>query len=376
MLQVSMGTGVSMLQEANPTAPGMAHVIPDGARVVIFGLKGATDLNGAVATVEGRSATRVAVQLDDGARRVAASPACLRVLDLGAAATPPPRPPADEAALPRLLRLPDQLAPTVLSFAGPYATAACGRSCSRLHALEREAWALWRGFAERAFGLRGVGSSASAWRAAYALCAHALRENRDARAALRARVVEHSDDVGEFRVFHPPEAAVRLPNAPNSCWSTSCGAFANVDLVARFAGCALVLGVAVANCHEGVGDNPAKDVLGFLEYERPDLARTREFDDGGQNAAAKAATQALARDGTALRAEPGHPVARATFPPCPDCYGARVVRPCAPTVANYVHFKILSSHNPNEHDDPNVDVHELHALGVSVPGLTLLLEGT
>ena len=26
MLQVSMGTGVSMLQEANPTAPGMAHV--------------------------------------------------------------------------------------------------------------------------------------------------------------------------------------------------------------------------------------------------------------------------------------------------------------------------------------------------------------
>ena len=42
----------------------------------------------------------------------------------------------------------------------------------------------------------------------------------------------------------------------------------------------------------------------------------------------------------------------------------------------HVHFKILSSHNPNEHDDPNVDVHELHALGVSVPGLTLLLEGT
>ena len=117
-------------------------------------------------------------------------------------------------------------------------------------------------------------------------------------------------------------------------------------------------------------------MLGFLEYERPDLARTREFDDGGQNAAAKAATQALARDGTALRAEPGHPVARATFPPCPDCYGARVVRPCAPTVANFVHFKILSSHNPNEHADPNVDVHELHALGVSVPGLTLLLEGT
>ena len=134
-----------------------------------------------------------------------------------------------------------------------------------------------------------------------------------------------------------------------------------------------MLGVAVANCHEGVGDNPAKDVLGFLEYERPDLARTREFDDGGQNAAAKAATGAWRA--TAPRFERS----RATrwrarrFRPVPTAT-ARALFDRARRPSRTYALLILSSHNPNEHDDPNVDVHELHGPACPYRDSALLLE--
>lgn len=382
-------------------------MIPAGAHVLILNLDRATDLNGSTGVTirdfnNDDEAGRVSVSMDDDDRRVAVRPANLRIVDLRE--TWAARDAAEGATVPPLLSLPDGVPEMVLAFAGAASAAASGRSCAQLHRIERASWRAWQRFVSHGFGFGDVidwwsPTAADAelettargdvidWRSVFACCAHAMRaEAEGGWPSLHSRVVEHSDFRGEFRAFHPPEAAVALPNSPDSCWCTSSNIHANVDVAAEFVGhdsafgeFALVLGVAVSNCAAHVGDNPAADVLAFLSYNMPNFVRPEgravEFDDGGRSAASQRVVHALAEnDGSSVRRpEPGHPAARCTFPPCPDAFDMRVVRRCAPTVARFVHFKVLSSHNPNGHADANVDVHELHAVGVLLPGLAGML---
>ena len=52
------------------------------------------------------------------------------------------------------------------------------------------------------------------------------------------------------------------------------------------------------------------------------------------------------------------------FPEPPACDGMHIVQPCAPTAARWVHFLIVSSYNPNGHEDPNIDVSKLQVFGI------------
>lgn len=331
----------------------------------------------------------VSVALEEGQRtlvpRIVVSLDRVRVVNLGPYCPERQSTAALNLASSSAGKIPMELLEAVWAFAGSVSAAACGRTCAGLHCLERSFLDMWKGFAIADFGLaRATRKSDADWRSVYSCCAHAMHSGECY--SLPSAVVEHSDHGGEFRFLNPPAAAVIIPNTPYSCWSTSRGCSTNVDLVAKFRGSALVLGIEVANGPATVGDNPVKDCLAFLSLSEPILPRSSEFNDGGKSVKSKSIAQALLgprnTDLDSLhtasahlhhpRGPAEHPVARLTFPP-DACFETRVWRPCKATVAGFVHFKILESHNPRKHANPNVDVHELHATGMSLPGLDALL---
>ena len=67
------------------------------------------------------------------------------------------------------------------------------------------------------------------------------------------------------------------------------------------------------------------------------------------------------------------PVTRLSFPPVPACLGMQLYCEVEPRICRYVHFKLLGAYHLEGLGSTNIDVQDLHTVGVMLPELSAML---
>ena len=127
-------------------------------------------------------------------------------------------------------------------------------------------------------------------------------------------------------------------------WCTRPGVDKNVDLVAELRVPALVTAFRFANPENGY-TMPLREGLAFASFDAPDLSAARKFDSSDTN-------NFKVPGAVSVRFKNDDDLA--------------FVKDCEPTVANFVHFKLLRSYHPDSRT-VNIDVRHLHVQGTSLP---------
>ena len=251
----------------------------------------------------------------------------------------------------------------VLKFAGPRGS--CDLICCRDLALPYAATRqLWKFFLQTYY-LPSIEDSAEDddWRGAYFYISSSLGSAQwlDATSLF-------SDDGGHIAGYPAQNA---LGNG-QECWCTRPGVDRNVDLIAELQIPALVTAFRIANPAVGY-TMPVRDALAFASFDVPNLDARRIYDVDEQNSEMGPQTAAVLKGEVAGAAGVRFDVqdlAKAARGSKDDV--TAIARCGAPTIANFVHFKLLSSYHPDG-STVNIDVRHLHVLGFPLPELGTFL---
>lgn len=281
--------------------------------------------------------------------------------------------------------LTDDVLVDIFSFLGPLDTAKCAQICKAWHHVATHSRSLWRTFVYNTFGFLAGGDDSGAacadWKAVYGHLTHKSKETPE---LLAARVV-FSDDGSPI----PGYLADNALRNNNGAWCTNVGVNQNVDLVIELQVPALVSGFVIEN--GGIFyDAPLKEALAFCSLKPIDLDGARKYNGAMGKEVVNMMEELLdgfKRKSLAARIVANH--ARFSAP-CPDqpkaafrvdaalptAYSARLERRCDPVVANFVHFKLLSSFDYAYAPADNIDVKNLHTYGVPLAthDLAMLLQ--
>lgn len=279
--------------------------------------------------------------------------------------------------------LTDGLLAEVFSWLGPLGTGQCSQTTGRLQRVAYSSRTLWRTFVQRYFGLEG--NENVDWRAVYAYLA--TRSQQRAAYLPPGRVV-FADD-GSCIPGYPPENALRLDR--RLAWCTNSGVDQDVDLVVSLTEPTLVSGFVAENVGGMFYSAPMKEALVFCSPTPIDLDAARQFNGkNGSKWVTKLQKEApnklffsqTSRDTTMdpVSAVPSYtspqlvqPKAAFQFPD--PAYNMCLQQRCPPSVARFVHFKLLSSHKCTRgRPSDNIDVKGLYTFGVPLPELPALLQ--
>jgi len=255
--------------------------------------------------------------------------------------------------------LPDDIACNILYHSSACSVSTAERACRSLYSLSCSANEMWRLFVAESYGLH---IRASDPRSVYHYIAHkAAKGGSD---YLPCNVV--FSDGGTPFPGHEPHQSV-LQN--HRCWCTSNGINRNIDLVVKMAQPCLVVSFVVAN--PGLGySNPVRQVLAWASQSPPDLNVARAWDisvDGSEG-------EISCRNTSVQNSHSAVPVV-IDFPEYPQCRDMVLEEPCQGTVAQFCHFKMMSSFDPSHHGDneANIDIRGLWVKGIVLDELNSLL---
>jgi hypothetical protein len=285
----------------------------------------------------------------------------------------------------KVLALADEVTAEIFGFLDAMDTVQCSYVCRRWNSVVKHSRSLWRQFSHNDYGL-SEGDKDADWRAVYAYVYSQEQQYLRIRADLGLETVflqsqlVFSDD-GSPQPGNDPENALRRSSQQEACWCTNAFVDKDVDLVADLTAPHLVMAFCVANGSWRYSA-PVRTALAFASMGLPDLEQARAFD--GSNGEAWITLHRYARsqppNGSDTtkdddKAHPSEPLAGFEFTSARTPYNARSVQPCRrPTVARYVHFKLLSSFKCSDRVSNNIDVQDLHTFGLPLPRLAELLK--
>ena len=286
-----------------------------------------------------------------------------------------------------LLLLPDDICCHVLFYCPPATVAMSQATARSMKLLVRSASELWWCFLARHFGFTKASFDQHLSCDPCTLFYHiASIRSRTSPVPIPCSVV-FSDDGMPFP-GHGPERALE---PQNSCWCTRPGVNRNIDLVISLGaaetpaeqsepaeqavggGWWLVTELQVATPGFGFSNAP-REVLGWCTINPPDLAGARRWDLTPQEVAQSFEPNYMptVKESSITGSEASFLFPSLDASQRPASYS--MVKEHAltvPKIAKFVHFKILSSFDPEGHgpDDANVDVKGLWVLGVPLDDL-------
>lgn len=241
---------------------------------------------------------------------------------------------------------------------------------------------LWEFFFRTDFCLKTTeGDASDDWRGAYIYVSSVMKLKEPQ--WLSPPTSLFADDGGHIAGYPAQNA---LGHGPE-CWCTRPGVDRNVDLVAELQEPALVTAFRFANPEAGY-TMPVRDALGFASFDVPDLTKARAFDNSTDDESSQVTRRREDEESEEDEEEedlhgdvlngliPGaagyrfdlEALARAARGSSDNV--TAVAKCGAPTVANFVHFKLLSSYHPDG-STVNIDVRHLHTFQAAVdPGLS------
>lgn len=270
--------------------------------------------------------------------------------------------------------LADEIIAEVFSYCGSVHTARCAQSCRNFCRVSKNSRALWRRFVYDEFGL-AQGSDSADWYAVYRYIKQQQKAYFDG--LILDEYANISDDNnlipsqlvfcddGSHQPGNNPEHA--LNRTAHQCWCTNAFVDHDVDLVADLTTPHLVMALEVANGGMQYSA-PVKEALAFASLELPNLEMARQYDGSKGITIARQPSQSQHSNKVPLH----HPLAGFCFPR--QAYNVRLQKPVVrPTVARYVHFKLLTSSKDSNRVSNNIDVCSLLAFGVPLPRLNELI---
>ncbi|CAB9529915.1 expressed unknown protein [Seminavis robusta] len=270
-------------------------------------------------------------------------------------------------SIPSLLA--DEVTAEIFAFLGAVDTARCAKTCRHWNRVSKHSRALWRRFSYDDFGL-AEGSDAADWKAVYAFLKRQERRYREAvdDCFIQSRLVFCDD--GSHQPGNNPEHALRR-GGENSCWCTNAFVDRDVDLVADLGEPHLVMAFEVRN--GGVRFSaPVKEALAFASLQMPNLESASVYD--GSNGIQLAHELMKCNNSNNSNNDPGSPLAGFVFPGIPRAFNSVCAQPAKrPTVARFVHFKLLTSSKCFNRVSNNIDVCNLFAFGVPLAELNALI---
>jgi F-box-like len=277
-----------------------------------------------------------------------------------------------------ILSLADEVTVEIFAFLGAMDTArSAAQVCRHWHRVANHSRALWRCFVCDDFGLT-EGVESADWKKVYAYIkvqerAYLLGSGDR---FIQSRLVFCDD--GSHQPGNKPEHA--LSRNDDECWCTNAFVDHDVDLVADLTAPHLVMSFTVAN--GGLRFSaPVKEALAFASLKMPDLEAARAYDGskgihlahemvaGGDNQ-----RKNNNNNNNNNNCHHHHPLAGFVFPGIPQAFNAICSQPAArPTVARFVHFKLLTSSKCGNRVSNNIDVCNLFTFGMPLPELAAMI---
>jgi len=327
-------------------------------------------------------------------------------------------------ALPLLL-FSDEITAELFSFLGAHDTARLAKTCRHVRRVSHMSRALWRRFCYDDYGV-SQGHPAANWLEVYDYLKGQEKTYHDTpNVFFLPTQVLFSDD-GSEQDGNPASNALQpaFRHDYARCWCTNAYIDHDVDLVATLqeqqqqqnnnnqqqTPC-LVMAFEIVNGNRNFSA-PVKEALCFASMDMPDLEQAKDFDvaKGGIEWAVKLQERqeeelreqerqllqwrntttttttttttnhdqdpgfAWPRPTTPSKHKPNDPLAGFSFPGIPMAFNKRLKHPVTrPTVARFVHFKLLSSSKCNHRVSNNIDVSGLYTYGVPLPQLQNLV---
>lgn len=309
----------------------------------------------------------------------------------------------EQNVTPELLLIPEDITVEIFLNLGAIETANCAMVCRRWNKISNDSRSLWEHFTTNDF--RGLQLNVYSdrndnyveWGGIYRYIIRELIDPSNI-VSLQARVI-FADD-GSAYLGYPPENAF---DKWKSAWCTNAGVDKNVDLVAELPTTCIVTGF----CAENGGTDysaPLKEALVFASIEKPsDLCMRQKFNDTEGSKWVMELVHRRSLDvifensrkkifgedcwcerkrfkkstGCSTSEQQQHPIAAFQFPSdYYSCINTKIEYCCAPTIARYIHFKLLSSVHPADRYSTNIDILNLSILGVNLPCLPEMLKST
>ena len=258
----------------------------------------------------------------------------------------------------------DEVTAEIYSFLGAIGTVRCASACKQWYLVCKHSRNLWRRFVYDDFGL-SVGDANADWQAIYA---YIYTESKRVDVFVPS-VLVFCDD-GSHQPGNSPANALQQNE---DCWCTNAFVDHDVDLVADLGTPHLIQYFLIGNGNYNYSA-PVKEALAFASFDLPDLETARAYDgEAGIGLARRLdALQNRDRCKKTVSSDRCHPLAGFNFPFL--AYDFSLSKPLLrPTVARYVHFKLLTSSKSNNRVSNNIDVRNLHTHGRPLPNLMAML---
>jgi hypothetical protein len=178
-------------------------------------------------------------------------------------------------------------------------------------------------------------------------------------------------DDGSHQPGNDPESAMR--RIGDVCWCTDAFVDHDVDLVADLTTPHLVMEFQASNGGSRFSA-PVKEALAFASLMAPNLEAAHVYDGEAGIQKAREMVAGDKNEGRSRSVPPGHPRAGFVFPGIPQAFNAICSRPSVrPTVARFVHFKLLTSSKCSWRVSNNIDVCSLFTFGVPLLDLSAMI---